>query len=143
MKLKNKFFLLIVFVLILINTYHYIIPLFVDSSEKNLKNETVAFTIHSNDLLRAYSKNEEKTDTIYTNKIIEVIGTVKEISFLNSRNTVILQSNSNTFGVICDVNSAEKEKIKTLKENQKIIVKGLCKGFLKDVILLNCSIEIL
>jgi len=79
---------------------------------------------------------------LYAGKIIEVTGFIKEISFINNRNTIILNSSTETFGVICDLNKNQEDKIKQLKEDQKIRVKGICKGFLKDVILLNCSIDL-
>lgn len=117
-------------------------PLF-DSSEKSLENELAALQVNSNDLLNSYSINEEKSDSLYRDKIIEVTGYIKEITYLNDRNTIILNSNSGSFGVICDINPNQKEKINKLQQHQKINVKGICKGFLKDVILLNCSIDLL
>ena len=93
--------------------------------------------------MNAYSNNEEKSDSLYAGKIIEITGSIKEITFLNDRNTIILNSNSETFGVICDINPNQKEKINQLQKNQKIQIKGICKGFLKDVILLNCTIDLL
>lgn len=142
MKAKNKFFLLIVLLFVLINGYCYLVPLFT-SSEKDLENELAELNVNSNDLVNAYTLNEGKSDSLYAEKIIEVTGFVKEITFLNDRNTVILNSNSETFGVICDINPNQKEKINQLQKHQKIRVKGICKGFLKDVILLNCSIDLL
>jgi hypothetical protein len=141
MKSKNKIFLLLILLLLLINGYCYVLPYF-KSSEKNLENETAELIINSNDLVNSYTINEEKSDSLYAGKIIEVTGFVKEITFLNKRNTIILNSNTETFGVICDINPNQKDKIKQLKEHQKIRVKGICKGFLKDVILLNCSIDL-
>lgn len=113
------------------------------SSEKNLQNEHAERSVSSKELINAYTINEEKSDRLYAGKIIEVTGFIKEISFLNNRNTIILNSNTETFGVICDVNPNQEEKIKLLKKHQKIRVKGICKGFLKDVILLNCSIDLI
>ena len=142
MKTKNKFFLLIILLLIIINGYYYIPKLFY-SSKKNLENEVAELMLDSNDLIKSYALNEEKSNQLYAEKIIEVTGFIKEITFLNERNTVILNSENETFGVICDIHPNQEEKIKQLKEHQKIRLKGICKGFLKDVILLNCTIEIL
>ena len=141
MKSKNKIFLGTIILLSLINGYYFIVPYF-KSSEKNMENETAELSVSSNKIVNAYTINEEKSNILYAGKIIEVTGFVKEITFLNNRNTIILNSNTQTFGVICDVNPNQKDKIKQLKENQKIRVKGICEGFLKDVILLNCSIDL-
>tara|TARA_R110001592_G_scaffold8129_3_gene45032 strand:- start:1818 stop:2255 length:438 start_codon:yes stop_codon:yes gene_type:complete len=141
MKNKKITFLSIITLLLLVNGYYYILPMF-KSSDKNLQNDLAELTVSSTNLINAYTINEEKSDRLYAGKIIEVSGFIKEISFLNNRNTIILNSNTETFGVICDVNPNQEEKIKLLKKHQKIRVKGICKGFLKDVILLNCSIDL-
>ena len=141
MKSKNKIFLSICFLLIFIFGIIFIAPIF-DSSEKNLENEVAELTLSSNDLIKNYITNEEYANKLYAGKIIEVTGFIKEITFLNDTSTIILDSENETFGVICDINPNQKEKIKTLKQQQKIRVKGICKGFLKDVILLNCTIDL-
>jgi hypothetical protein len=141
MKSKNKIFLSTIIILSLINGYYFVVPYF-KSSEKNLENETAELSISSKELVNAYIINEGKSDILYAGKIIEVTGFIKEISFINNRNTIILNSNNETFGVICDLNKNQEDKIKQLKKDQKIRLKGICKGFLKDVILLNCSIDL-
>ncbi len=114
---------------------------FFKNSLKNSSNQTAIATIKSDELIKSFALNEKKSNALYEGKIIEVSGKVKEISYINERITVILDSDSKTFGVICDINPTQKEKIKQLSINQKITVKGVCKGFLKDVILLDCFIE--
>jgi hypothetical protein len=142
MKNKKTILSIIIILLFLISGYYFIVPMFT-TSKKNLQNKTAALNVSSKDLIQSYTINEQKSNDLYAGKIIEVTGFIKEISFLNNRNTIILNSNAETFGVICDVNPIEKEKIKLLKKHQKIRVKGICKGFLKDVILLNCTIDLI
>lgn len=141
MKKKKTFLYVFVIILILINVYFYILPYF-KNTNKNLELVASEASIKSNDLINSYILNEEKTNKLYTGKIIEVSGFVKEVTFLNNRNTVILYSKNKTSGVICDIHPSQIEKIKKIKKHQKIVVKGICKGFLKDVILLNCYIDL-
>ncbi|MDP5106731.1 MAG: OB-fold putative lipoprotein [Polaribacter sp.] len=142
MKNKKNIFLFTITLLVILMVCYFVFS-FYKTSEKNLENETASLTINSMDLVNSYRINEEKSDRLYTGKIIEVTGFVKEITFLNNRNTILLNSNSETFGLICDINPNQKNKIEQLKEHQKIKVKGICKGFLKDVILLNCSLDLI
>ena len=111
------------------------------STTKNNPNLKVAFFIESSELLNAYLLDENKADSIYTDKVIEVYGTVKNITYLNNRKTIILNSNNNNSSVICDITYDENNSLKEVKKNQKIVVIGVCKGFLKDVILLDCYIK--
>ena len=141
MKKKNNILYILIALLLLVNGYYYVVPYFTNSN-KNLELVAYEASINSNDLIDSYINSEEKTDKLYSGKIIEVSGFVKEVTFLNNRNTVILYSKNKTSGVICDIHPSQIEKIKNLKEHQKIIVKGICKGFLKDVVLLNCYIDL-
>ncbi|MEW7292152.1 OB-fold protein [Aquimarina sp. 2304DJ70-9] len=96
--------------------------------------------ISSGELTSTYILNEESANSIYRGKVIEVEGIVKEISFLNNRNTVLLHGDDKYSSVLCDMQSDQIEEVKKLKRGQKIKIKGICKGFLKDAILLNCML---
>lgn len=138
---KNKALIIITIILLVINGYYYVVPYF-KNSNKNLELVAYDASLNSDDLINSYLINEEKTDALYAGKIIEITGYIKEVTFLNNRNTVLLYSKNSNSGVICDIHPSQIEKVKTLKEHQKIIVKGICKGFLKDVVLLNCYIDL-
>lgn len=140
MKPKKKLFYTILVILLLVNIYAYVVPLF-KSSERNLENVPSEIALNSNQLVNSYLENEKNANFLYTGKIIEIIGFVEDVSFLNERNTVLLYTDNKKYGILCDVNNAQIEKVKSLKKHQKIKVKGICKGFLKDVVLLNCYID--
>jgi len=140
MNKKSTFFYAIALLLILVNIFTYVIPFF-KKSDINLENVNFEAQINTDDLITSYLSNENKTNTNFNGKIIEVTGNVKKVTFLNNRNTVILYGENKDSGIICDVHPSQIEKLKLLTINQKIAVKGICKGFLKDVILLNCIID--
>ncbi|TXD59024.1 hypothetical protein ES044_10895 [Polaribacter sp. IC066] len=144
MKIKNKFLLitLLSFLFGILGYYYLRNPLYT-STEKNIENEAPALALNANELIKAFATAEDESIKKYEGKIIEVTGFIKEITFLNDRNTVILTSQNSAFGIICDIHPNQKDKLKQLQQHQKIRVKGICKGFLKDVILLNCSIDLL
>ncbi|TMM29001.1 hypothetical protein FDT66_11480 [Polaribacter aestuariivivens] len=141
MKKKIVFFCISLALIFLMCVFYFARPLFVNSP-KNIENSASEVAIHSDELVFNFISDEEKYNKLYAGKIIEVVGFVKEISYLNNTNTVILYSKNGTSGVICDILPNQKEKIESLKTHQKIKVKGICKGFLKDVILLNCYIDL-
>lgn len=141
MKTKNKLFIIITSILLLVNMYYYVLPKF-SSSEKNLSNTSPELTLTANDLASNYTTNEKKSNVLYSGKVLEIRGIIKEITFLNNRTTIILNSSSKSFGVICDIHPNQQNKINQLKINGSVTIKGICKGFLKDVILLNCTIDL-
>ncbi len=94
--------------------------------------------VQSNSLIENFLMDEEKADETYVNKVIEITGIVKEVSFLNNRNTLILQGDNESPGIICDMNPDQLTAITKIRKGDRVRVKGICKGFLKDVIVLNC-----
>lgn len=138
---KNKAFPLILLIIIFIGGYYFMHSYF-SSSNRSLEKEISNISLSADKLVEYYLLNEEKSNKLYTGKIITIDGLIKKVSFLNNRNTIILYTKNNDSGIICDVNPNQIDKMKTLKKHQKIRVKGICKGFLKDVILLNCYLDL-
>lgn len=110
------------------------------SKTTNIIEATTYKDTKSETLVADFETNEKKADLLYTGKVIEITGTVKEVSFLNNRNTLILQGKDNNSGVICDMNNNQLDVFKKISEGEIITIKGICKGFLKDVVMLNCII---
>ena len=104
----------------------------------NIKKVTTDLSLNSNELVSLFLENENEANNQFSGKIIEVEGKVKEVTFLNNRNTVILRTSNDTFGIICDFEPSKISEIEKLSINQSVKIKGICKGFLKDVVLLNC-----
>ncbi|MDT7832937.1 hypothetical protein RQM59_11135 [Flavobacteriaceae bacterium S356] len=104
----------------------------------DIENVSTELNITSNKLVANFMDNEERADSMFSGKIVEITGRVKEVTFLNNRNTVILYGQNTASGIICDFDTNQLEEIKNLSKNQKITIKGVCKGFLKDVVILNC-----
>jgi Cu/Ag efflux protein CusF len=84
--------------------------------------------------------SEESTKmNIKPGQIIQVSGYVKEVNLLNERITLILKGEQDSSPyMICDFQTDQKDIIHQIKENDKVQVKGVFKGFLKDAIFLNC-----
>jgi len=130
----------ILLLLITVIVYYFAVPFFGDS-DMNLENLKPDANLNSKDLVYSYSLNELQSNSSFNGKIIKVTGKVKEVSSLNKRNTVILFGKTKQSGIICDIHPSQVDKLKSIKINQEITIKGICKGFLKDVILLNCYID--
>ena len=114
---------------------------YINSSKTTNIIEAITYKYTKSETLVAdFETNEKKADLLYTGKVIEITGTVKEVSFLNNRNTLILQGKYNNSGVICDMNNNQLDVFKKISEGEIITIKGICKGFLKDVVMLNCII---
>ncbi|GMN05004.1 hypothetical protein MTsPCn5_03920 [Croceitalea sp. MTPC5] len=73
--------------------------------------------------------------------VIAVTGIVHEVNTINNRVTILLKGNDEQENyIICDMDSNQTHKIKTIQKGDSLVIKGLLKGMLKDVIMLNCII---
>ena len=90
------------------------------------------------ELITMFQDNEQLANDTYAEKILEVEGVVEEISFLNDRHTILLRGDKfeQNF-ILCDMAIESKEKKRMIK-GDTIKLKGICKGYLLDVIMLNC-----
>lgn len=96
-------------------------------------------SIDAKNLGLIFQENEKVAVQRYRNAVVRVSGIVKKISFLNNVNTLILLGKSEGTNIICEMN-AKVTKEQLPNKNDTILLQGTCKGFLKDVILLNCQI---
>ncbi|HRI22490.1 MAG TPA: hypothetical protein PLA68_16125 [Panacibacter sp.] len=80
----------------------------------------------------SFTTNENRANSLYLNKAIQVTGEVTEIKNNQAGETVIyLKSNDPVFGVNCTF----KESPGALIKGNTITFKGVCTGFLSDVII--------
>lgn len=130
-----------VFYIISIGFLVICIAIFFLLDNKNLANTKPTVFIESNKLMNAFNNDEKKANKLYTGKVIEVAGTIQEINYLNKKTTLILNTDYTDSSIICELNNDETKKLIDIDKNKKILIKGICKGFLKDIILLNCYLE--
>lgn len=106
------------------------------------KQNNTALSLSADSLIISYLKNEKIADSLYINKQLEVSGILKEVNFINNRKTIILKTQLAPATIICDLQTTTLETLEKLKQEQHITIEGTCKGFLNDVILLNCNIKL-
>ena len=91
-------------------------------------------------ILNDFSSDENAANTKYLEKIIEIKGTISNIKILNDKGIVTLKTSDDFGSVMCHLSETSTKKISSFKEGQKIKIKGICTGYLMDVILVKCEI---
>lgn len=101
--------------------------------------EVPAEQVDIGELITMFQDNEKLANDTYTEKMIEVHGVVEEISLLNNRHTILLRGDKfeQNF-ILCDMAYESKEGKERITKGDTIKLKGVCKGYLLDVIMLNC-----
>jgi len=99
---------------------------------EDIKSEAITAT----SLVKAFETDEAAANKQYLNKVMDVSGTVQEISQnQDGQMVVILASEENPLsGVQCTM----RESIATIKAGDPLTIKGFCNGFVMTVILSDC-----
>jgi hypothetical protein len=109
-------------------------------AETSVASKKVDITISANDLLNAYETNEDSANAKFLNKILQVEGTVAEVKSDTSGYSIYLKEPESVSGVLCGFNKEVKID-KQFKAGDVVIIKGICNGYLMDVVLNKCSFE--
>lgn len=91
-----------------------------------------AIAITAGQLVKDYQANESRANAHYLNKVIQIKGDIiKQGKDQAGNYTVTLKSNDPFSGVLCTLKNGSKISDK----HSTIVVKGICAGFLTDVVL--------
>lgn len=114
------------FALISIKGYMYLNQKHIDIDDEEFVSAT------SSQLFEDFETNETIANAQYLGKILEVTGTVSEVlTNQNGETVILLNSKGGLFGVSCTM---EKE-ISSPPVDKQITVKGICTGYLSDVVI--------
>jgi len=110
------------------------------NAETSVASKKADITLNSGDLVKSFETDEKGSDTKYLNKIILVKGVVDNVAENKADVSVYLKDKDATSGVMCSFDKTEFAKNK-VKAGDQIGIKGICSGYLLDVVLNKCSIE--
>ena len=88
-------------------------------------------------IFAAYNTDEAKANTAYLNKAVEVSGTVASVKTNQAgKNVVTLKTADPMFGVQCTLASGNAPAV-----GAPVTIKGVCTGFLMDVVVTDAVIR--
>lgn len=101
------------------------------------KNKDAAFSINASEVLSAFQSNEKKANKTYMGKVITVKGKVKGLEKdKKGSEVVLLDTGDDMANILCTFESDPGG----ISIGQEISVKGMCNGYLMDVVLNRCNI---
>ncbi|MDF0717687.1 hypothetical protein PY092_16100 [Muricauda sp. 334s03] len=134
--MKNKIILVLVAVLIVLGGY--IALRMYNKPHVNVAESDPDLVLFSQTLLEDFESDEISANTKYLEQIIQVTGKIQKLGTANGNGTITLNNGDSMGGIICHLSEKENKKMVSLREGQEIMVKGICTGYLMDVILINC-----
>jgi len=108
-------------------------------SESSVAGRKTDITIDASGLVSAFETNEDSANDLYLEKIIRVSGTVGSVSEDSLGYSVYLKENEAGSGVLCSFDRASFEPSR-ITPGSKVVIKGMCTGYLLDVVLNRCSL---
>lgn len=93
-----------------------------------------AVAVTANSLVTDYETNEAHADSIYLDKVLEVGGIIAEITKNQKGESIIALEGSGTGTVRCTMEGSVKHDVKT---GDSVNIKGICTGYLMDVIIVR------
>ncbi|HJX71563.1 MAG TPA: hypothetical protein VJ346_06415 [Bacteroidales bacterium] len=97
------------------------------------------FKISAGELLQSFENDEESANTTFVNKVIIVTGLVDDVSEDSSIITVYLKDKDAISGVLCSFDKSVMS-VNKISKGKEISIKGICSGYLLDVVLNKCSL---
>jgi len=97
-----------------------------------------AIQVAANQLATEYENNEPVANSTYLDKVLEVTGDITEISKNQKGETIIVLKGTDMSTVRCTVEGSELPQIKT---GDNVILKGICTGYLTDVVMVRCLVQ--
>lgn len=109
------------------------------SLNDNIMANNKATVLPIDQMIQVFQNDALSAKEQYINQLVQVKGRVHDITYLNDRQTIILKgAEFQDSYIICDMSPEDTNVDKSIQIGQEISLKGVCKGFLLDVILLNC-----
>jgi len=106
---------------------------------RDLSNASPDFVLTATDLQKAFEENEAAATAKFTGKIIQVTGEVNTVkSGENNSTNISLITGSDMSSVICTFPSPNKPA--DLPAGSSVTIRGVCSGYLMDVLLNNCAV---
>ena len=106
--------------------------------QASVKNRQADYKLSAKQLAEAFASNEDQANALYTGKVLEVEGYLQEI-IRDERSVVLMLGDvSQTNGVSCYLRADDRGEVNSLKAGNQVTVKGICSGFLLDVVVEKC-----
>jgi len=106
----------------------------------NVSDTKSDITITADQIINDFSSDETKANRSYLDKIIKISGVISELKVVKQKGIITLKTNHDFGSILCHLSDKASQKINSLKEGQTLTLKGICTGFLMDVILVKCEI---
>jgi hypothetical protein len=138
--MKPKIRLLVVAFVIIIAAAALVWNYTFKKAETSVSVKKADYEIKAADLLAAFDSNESTANAQYLNKILSVSGLVESVTEDSIGISVYLKEPDAVSGVICGFDLKSND-VSLIRKGSRVTIKGICTGYLLDVVMNKCSVE--
>jgi hypothetical protein len=109
-------------------------------TETSVASQKADVEITASELLQAFETNETTSNALYLDKVVRVTGTVDSFTEDSLGISVYLKEVDALAGIICSFDKSSID-ISKIRKGSPLSIKGICTGYLMDVVLNRCSLE--
>lgn len=111
-----------------------------NKSHLDISTSTPKITLQATKLIDEFLLDETKANKNYLDKLIAVNGTISSIKIKEEKGIISLKTEDDFGSILCHLSEEATKNMSHLTNGQSIQIKGICTGFLMDVILVRCEI---
>ena len=134
---KNK---IIISILIFGSLCFFIVYQTYNTPHRNIMGSTKDISLTADKIMYDFFSDESKANKRYLDKIIEVSGIISELKVVKEKGIITLKTTQDFGNVLCHLSEDTSQDIQALSEGQRITLKGVCTGYLMDVILVKSEV---
>lgn len=138
--MKSKKFKILVGVILVLSISLLVVLKLYNEPLLNVKKSNADIEVLAQNILEDYRKDEILANKKYVGNLIQIKGVVSKISIDNGNSVVTLRDGNEESSIMCHMAPEENLNALKLKSGEQIILKGVCTGYLMDVILVRCII---
>ena len=105
-------------------------------AELDVNKTKAVLEINASNIYKSFSDDEVKANELYAGKVLEISGTLQAVDQDSDGNyKVTLDTDRQMGNVVCTLENHSPNTVKALEIGNSIAVKGICTGYLFDVII--------
>jgi len=107
---------------------------------RDIRTSKADLTLNAEYFLKQFLEDEDAASKKYVDNIIQLNGKIFEISTQDGNSVITLKNEHSDAGIICQLVPEDNRNALKLKKGHNVTIKGVCNGFLLDVIMVRCII---
>ena len=110
------------------------------SSGSDIANQDADFILQAASLYEEFDQDESSSNQKYVGKVLEVLGTVSELKSQPDESITLILETNHLGAVYCNFAPAKGPSLSSIAIGETTKIKGICSGFLMDVMIDQCII---